>query len=66
MMDEDSNLIVQVAALRRALRAATGSEHWIETQPRRGYRFVGRPIRHEPHARNGVLKKGTGTMPERV
>jgi DNA-binding winged helix-turn-helix (wHTH) protein/predicted ATPase len=38
---EDSNLSVQIAALRRALGAAPGGERWIETMPRRGYRFVG-------------------------
>jgi DNA-binding winged helix-turn-helix (wHTH) protein/predicted ATPase len=38
---EDSNLTVQIAALRRALSEVPGGEHWIETLPRRGYRFVG-------------------------
>ena len=38
---EESNLTVQVAALRRVLREASGGERWIETVPRRGYRFIG-------------------------
>ncbi len=38
---EPSNLTVQIAALREALRMEQGGEHWIETMPRRGYRFVG-------------------------
>jgi DNA-binding winged helix-turn-helix (wHTH) protein len=38
---EESNLTVQIAALRRALRKAPGGDRWIETMPRRGYRFVG-------------------------
>jgi adenylate cyclase len=38
---EDSNLTVQIAALRRALREVPGGEDWIVTLPRRGYRFVG-------------------------
>ena len=38
---EDSNLTVQIAALRRALGEAPGGEGWIVTLPRRGYRFVG-------------------------
>src|SRR5215475_12947470 len=38
---EDSNLTVQIAALRRALREVPGGESWIVTLPRRGYRFVG-------------------------
>ena len=38
---EDSNLPAQIAALRRALGEAPGGDRWIETMPRRGYRFVG-------------------------
>jgi TolB-like protein len=37
---EDSNLTVQIAALRRAFGEAGGAA-WIETLPRRGYRYVG-------------------------
>ncbi len=37
---EDSNLTVQIAAMRRAFGEAGGSD-WIETLPRRGYRYVG-------------------------
>ena len=38
---EESNLAVQIFSIRRALAHAPGGEHWIETLPRRGYRFVG-------------------------
>ena len=38
---EESNLTVQIAALRRILGEAPGGDRWIETRPRRGYRFVG-------------------------
>ena len=38
---EESNLPVQIAALRRALGETPGGDRWIETMPRRGYRFVG-------------------------
>ena len=38
---EDSNLTVQIASLRRALGDGAGGENWIETLPRRGYRYVG-------------------------
>jgi TolB-like protein len=38
---EDSNLTVQIAALRRVLREVPGGENWIATLPRRGYRFAG-------------------------
>ena len=38
---EDSNLTVQIAALRRILEEGAGGASWIETLPRRGYRYVG-------------------------
>jgi TolB-like protein len=38
---EEANLTVQIAALRRVLREQPGADRWIETMPRRGYRFVG-------------------------
>jgi TolB-like protein len=38
---EESNLTVQIAALRRVLGEEPGGESWIETLPRRGYRFIG-------------------------
>jgi len=37
----DNNLTVQIAALRRTLADAANAESWIETLPRRGYRYVG-------------------------
>jgi TolB-like protein/Tfp pilus assembly protein PilF len=40
---EDSNLTVQIAALRRVLDQDGGAA-WIETLPRRGYRYVGPPV----------------------
>ena len=41
VMVEEANLAVQVSAIRRALARVPGGERWIETLPRRGYRFVG-------------------------
>jgi DNA-binding winged helix-turn-helix (wHTH) protein/predicted ATPase len=38
---EESSLTVQIAALRRVLGEAPGGNRWIETMPRRGYRFIG-------------------------
>lgn len=38
---EESNLAVQISAIRRVLARVPGGEQWIETLPRRGYRFVG-------------------------
>jgi DNA-binding winged helix-turn-helix (wHTH) protein len=43
----DSNLTVQITALRRALALAPGGGAWIETLPRRGYRFVGPVVKTE-------------------
>lgn len=38
---EESNLTVQIAALRRRLRVSTDGPEWIATFPRVGYRFAG-------------------------
>jgi DNA-binding winged helix-turn-helix (wHTH) protein len=38
---EESNLSVQIAALRKVFGEEPGADKWIETLPRRGYRFVG-------------------------
>jgi TolB-like protein/Tfp pilus assembly protein PilF len=40
---EESNLTVQIAALRRTFAEIEESTRWIETLPRRGYRYVGPP-----------------------
>src|SRR6516162_11597623 len=49
---EESNLSVQIGALRRVLGEAPGGNRWIETMPGRGYRFIG-PIVVE--AENGAI-----------
>ncbi|WFU45916.1 winged helix-turn-helix domain-containing protein (plasmid) [Bradyrhizobium sp. CB82] len=38
---EESNLSVQIAALRRSLSVEKGADCWIETLARRGYRYIG-------------------------
>ena len=38
---EDGNLTVQIAALRRVFEEEPGGKSWIETLPRRGYRYIG-------------------------
>jgi adenylate cyclase len=38
---EEGNLTVQIAAVRRMLGQEPGGENWIETLPRRGYRYIG-------------------------
>ncbi len=44
---EDSNLTVQIASMRRIFAEADGCADWIETLPRRGYRYVGPPVSTE-------------------
>src|SRR5690242_16829155 len=41
---EEGNLSVQIAALRRVLGQEADGASWIETLPRRGYRYVGPAI----------------------
>jgi adenylate cyclase len=38
---EESSLAVQISALRRVFAEEPGGDSWIETLPRRGYRYVG-------------------------
>src|SRR6516164_3438874 len=54
---EESNLTVQIAALRRVLGEEPGGKRWIETLPRRGYRFVGPMI-------SGVQSGATEAPPQ--
>jgi TolB-like protein len=61
---EESNLPVQIAALRRVLGEEPGGETWIETLPRRGYRFAGPVVtiedtRSAPLA-SGITEQGSG------
>lgn len=47
---EESNLSVQISALRRALGAGLSNASWIQTVPGRGYRFVGAVTRRATDA----------------
>jgi TolB-like protein/tetratricopeptide (TPR) repeat protein len=47
---EESNLTVQIAALRRRLNVSPGGEKWIATFPRVGYRFAGARAAQATHA----------------
>ncbi|WP_245329118.1 winged helix-turn-helix domain-containing tetratricopeptide repeat protein [Bradyrhizobium centrolobii] len=47
---EESNLTVQIAALRRIFADVEGGATWIETLPRRGYRYVGPAVSTGPEA----------------
>jgi len=57
---EESNLPVQIAALRRIFAKETGGDHWIETLPRHGYRYVGPAVTTE----NDSLSTAAITQPE--
>jgi len=75
---EESNLTVQIAALRTQLRGSSDSEEWIATFPRVGYRFVGKftvdehetpaagamiePVPKERRARNWPALAGAGLL----
>ena len=47
---EESNLTVQIAALRKVLGEVPGGDRWIETMPRRGYRFIAPVVAAEADA----------------
>lgn len=61
---EDSNLTVQIAALRRALEQ-DGGGRWIETLPRRGYRYVGPAVTREDINADGVGHPAALLLPEK-
>ena len=60
---EESNLAVQISAIRRVLAQAPGGERWIETLSRRGYRFVG-PVIERTGDRQGALGDKRTNLPE--
>lgn len=63
---EDSNLTVQIASIRKTLEERAGGAGWIETLPRRGYRYTGPtptstggPLRHPDGPSIAVLPFST-------
>jgi TolB-like protein len=61
----DNNLTVQITALRRVL-AEADAETWIETMPRRGYRYVGPAvIAHGPDTPAADHAVSALTLPEK-
>jgi TolB-like protein/tetratricopeptide (TPR) repeat protein len=60
---EDSNLTVQIAALRRVLGEVPGGEDWIETLPRRGYRFTGPTVATGDNRTEPVTTVGVSVTP---
>ncbi|MGX1285116.1 winged helix-turn-helix domain-containing protein [Bradyrhizobium elkanii] len=59
---EESNLTVQIAALRRVFADVEGGTSWIETLPRRGYRYVGPLVAAESGA--GLPTSPAITVPD--
>lgn len=62
---EESNLTVCVSALRRALGDRPSASQYIETVPKRGYRFVA-PVREIAEAREALEVAGGVTIHERT
>jgi TolB-like protein/tetratricopeptide (TPR) repeat protein len=63
---EDSNLTVQIAAIRRTLDSLGGGAAWIETLPRRGYRYVGPAVApDDPHPAASVPAATALTLPDK-
>ncbi|MBB3644025.1 TolB-like protein [Rhizobium sp. BK619] len=63
---EDSNLTVQIAALRRVLEKLSGGACWIETLPRHGYRYVGPAVAVDGSApATEALTRAALTLPDK-
>ena len=62
---EASNLTVQIAALRRVFKERAGGASWIETLPRRGYRYVGPAVATDrPPAKTNVPRSPALLLPD--
>ncbi|SFP03493.1 TolB amino-terminal domain-containing protein [Mesorhizobium sp. NFR06] len=62
----DNNLTVQIAALRRVLAEAANVANWIETLPRRGYRYVGPAVATDvPDASAAARTASAPSLPEK-
>jgi non-specific serine/threonine protein kinase len=60
---EEGNLAVQVSAIRRTLARAPETEGWIETLPRRGYRFAGPVSKDTGHEIGAKSRGGSAKVP---
>jgi len=54
---EESNLAVQISTIRKALAQVPGGEHWVETLPWRGYRFVGPVVKARPTGSEAMVAR---------
>jgi TolB-like protein/Flp pilus assembly protein TadD len=63
---EEGNLTVQIVAVRRVLGQEPGGENWIETLPRRGYRYIGPVSPAEDESSVAVpMKEATPALSDR-
>jgi TolB-like protein len=62
---EDSNLTVQVAALRRAFAEHAEGAEWIETLPRRGYRYIGPAVVRHAASAGETLTPPAPALPDK-
>ena len=62
---EDSNLTVQIAAIRRVFEDLAGGADWIETLPRRGYRYVGPAVADAPEGNTGARSPPALALPDK-
>ena len=62
---EESNLKIQVSALRRALGDGQGGNRYVVTVPGRGYNFVA-PVRHEEALRAAPAPPAPSTTPHNL
>lgn len=54
---EDSNLTVQIAAMRKVLATVSEGSGWIQTLPRRGYRYAGPKVETKARGADANPKK---------
>src|SRR5450432_2745826 len=62
---EDSNLTVQIAAVRRIFEDLAGRVDWIETLPRRGYRYVGPAVAGNSPESAAAIAEARLSLPDR-
>jgi len=62
---EDSNLTVQITAVRRVLNDLAGGAEWIETLPRRGYRYVGPQVAIRTDRATGAPVEPAPALPDK-
>src|SRR5690349_6296917 len=62
---EDSNLTVQIAALRRIFEELADGGDWIETLPRRGYRYIGPAVSDCSGSVSGALDSNPLALPDK-